>query len=141
MCTFAAKQANESVDVLLASSSPTFSAVCESVPLVCRPNPSLPTSLPSHPRVDFKSASELRSGSPPSPPVASSSRDPPSGRPLTMEAMEELSELAESMRQAASLLADDDPSDDAAPRRPTTFLNAVALGNVVSIGPPPFSAH
>ncbi|AQK83482.1 dynamin-2A [Zea mays] len=47
-----------------------------------------------------------------------------------MEAMEELSELAESMRQAASLLADDDPSDDAAPRRPTTFLNAVALGNV-----------
>ncbi|VAI60997.1 unnamed protein product [Triticum turgidum subsp. durum] len=29
------------------------------------------------------------------------------------------------MRQAASLLADDDPSDDAAPRRPSTFLNAV----------------
>ena len=53
-----------------------------------------------------------------------------------MEAIEELSELSESMRQAASLLADDDPSDDAAPRRPTTFLNAVALGNVVSIGPP-----
>ncbi|AQL00830.1 Dynamin-2A [Zea mays] len=49
-----------------------------------------------------------------------------------MEAMEELSELAESMRQAASLLADDDPSDAAAPRRPTTFLNAVALGNVSS---------
>ncbi|TVU11839.1 hypothetical protein EJB05_45447 [Eragrostis curvula] len=47
-----------------------------------------------------------------------------------MEAMEELSELSESMRQAASLLADDDPSDDSAPRRPTTFLNAVALGNV-----------
>ncbi|VAI60998.1 unnamed protein product [Triticum turgidum subsp. durum] len=36
------------------------------------------------------------------------------------------------MRQAASLLADDDPSDDAAPRRPSTFLNAVALGNVGS---------
>jgi hypothetical protein len=51
-----------------------------------------------------------------------------------MEAIEDLSELSESMRQAASLLADDDPSDDAAPRRPTTFLNAVALGNVVSIG-------
>jgi hypothetical protein len=51
-----------------------------------------------------------------------------------MEAIEELSELSESMRQAASLLADDDPSDEAAPRRPTTFLNAVALGNVVSIG-------
>jgi dynamin GTPase len=47
-----------------------------------------------------------------------------------MEAIEDLSELSESMRQAASLLADDDPSDDAAPRRPTTFLNAVALGNV-----------
>ncbi|KAK3132088.1 hypothetical protein QOZ80_6AG0515580 [Eleusine coracana subsp. coracana] len=47
-----------------------------------------------------------------------------------MEAIEELSELSESMRQAASLLADDDPSDDSAPRRPTTFLNAVALGNV-----------
>jgi len=54
-----------------------------------------------------------------------------------MEAIEELSELSESMRQAASLLADDDPSDDAAPRRPTTFLNAVALGNVVSNRPPP----
>lgn len=50
-----------------------------------------------------------------------------------MEAIEELSELSESMRQAASLLADDDPSDDSAPRRPTTFLNAVALGNVVSM--------
>jgi hypothetical protein len=50
-----------------------------------------------------------------------------------MEAMEELSELSGSMRQAASLLADDDPSDDSASRRPTTFLNAVALGNVVSI--------
>ncbi|CAN6331989.1 unnamed protein product [Urochloa humidicola] len=47
-----------------------------------------------------------------------------------MEAIEELSELSESMRQAASLLADDDPSDKAAPRRPTTFLNAVVLGNV-----------
>lgn len=47
-----------------------------------------------------------------------------------MEAMEELSQLSESIRQAASLLADDDPSDDAAPRRPSTFLNAVVLGNV-----------
>ena len=50
-----------------------------------------------------------------------------------MEAIDDLSELSESMRQAASLLADDDPSDDSAPRRATTFLNAVALGNVVSI--------
>ncbi|XP_047075677.1 dynamin-2A-like [Lolium rigidum] len=47
-----------------------------------------------------------------------------------MEAMEELSQLSESIRQAASLLADDDPSDDSAPRRPSTFLNAVVLGNV-----------
>uniref|UniRef100_A0A0D9WNU9 dynamin GTPase n=1 Tax=Leersia perrieri TaxID=77586 RepID=A0A0D9WNU9_9ORYZ len=47
-----------------------------------------------------------------------------------MEAIEELSQLSESMRQAASLLADDDPSDDSTPRRPSTFLNAVALGNV-----------
>jgi dynamin GTPase len=54
-----------------------------------------------------------------------------------MEAMEELSELSESIRQAASLLADDDPSDDSAPRRPSTFLNAVVLGNVVSLALPP----
>ncbi|XP_047082497.1 dynamin-2A-like [Lolium rigidum] len=49
-----------------------------------------------------------------------------------MDAMDELVQLSESMRQAASLLADDDPSDDATPRRPSTFLNAVALGNVGS---------
>jgi hypothetical protein len=49
-----------------------------------------------------------------------------------MEAMEDLVELSESMRQAASLLADDDPSDETASRRPSTFLNAVVLGNVVS---------
>jgi dynamin GTPase len=49
-----------------------------------------------------------------------------------MDAMDELVQLSESMRQAASLLADDDPSDEAVPRRPSTFLNAVALGNVVS---------
>jgi dynamin GTPase len=53
-----------------------------------------------------------------------------------MEDMEELSQLSESIRQAASLLADDDPSDDSAPRRPSTFLNAVVLGNVVSTAPP-----
>jgi dynamin 1/3 len=49
-----------------------------------------------------------------------------------MEAIDELVQLSESMRQAASLLADDDPSDETASRRPSTFLNAVALGNVVS---------
>jgi hypothetical protein len=51
-----------------------------------------------------------------------------------MEAVEELTQLSESMRQVASLLADDDPCDDSAPRRLSTFVNAVALGNVVSIG-------
>ncbi|OEL23839.1 Dynamin-2B [Dichanthelium oligosanthes] len=49
-----------------------------------------------------------------------------------MEAIDELVQLSESMRQAASLLADDDPSDETASRRPSTFLNAVALGNVGS---------
>ncbi|KAI4970015.1 hypothetical protein ZWY2020_000929 [Hordeum vulgare] len=34
-------------------------------------------------------------------------------------------------RLAASLLADDGPSDDSVPRRPSTFLNVVVLGNVV----------
>ncbi|KAL5207202.1 hypothetical protein ABZP36_031637 [Zizania latifolia] len=47
-----------------------------------------------------------------------------------MEAMDELVQLSESMRQAASLLADDDPSDEASPRRLSTYLNAVVLGNV-----------
>ncbi|KAI5001444.1 hypothetical protein ZWY2020_026094 [Hordeum vulgare] len=35
---------------------------------------------------------------------------------------------------AASLLADDIPFDDSAPRRPSTFLNVVVLGNVESFG-------
>ncbi|BAF26174.2 Os10g0185200 [Oryza sativa Japonica Group] len=51
--------------------------------------------------------------------------------PTTMDAVEELTQLSESMRQVASLLADDDPCDDSAPRRLSTFVNAVALGNVV----------
>uniref|UniRef100_A0A0D9ZCP4 Uncharacterized protein n=1 Tax=Oryza glumipatula TaxID=40148 RepID=A0A0D9ZCP4_9ORYZ len=50
--------------------------------------------------------------------------------PATMEAVEELTQLSESMRQVASLLADDDPCDDSTPRRLSTFVNAVALGNV-----------
>ncbi|KAI4995934.1 hypothetical protein ZWY2020_040436 [Hordeum vulgare] len=54
-----------------------------------------------------------------------------------MEAMEELSQLSESIRQAASLLADDGPSDDSVPRSPSNFLNAVVLGNVVSFGRSP----
>uniref|UniRef100_A0A0D9Y9W5 Uncharacterized protein n=1 Tax=Oryza glumipatula TaxID=40148 RepID=A0A0D9Y9W5_9ORYZ len=54
-----------------------------------------------------------------------------------MEAMDELVQLAESMCQATSLLlGDDDPSDESNPCRPSTFLNAVALGNVQRSRPP-----
>ncbi|CAK9313918.1 unnamed protein product [Citrullus colocynthis] len=51
-----------------------------------------------------------------------------------MDAIEELGELSEAMRQAAALLADEDVDDNstsgASSRRATTFLNVVALGNV-----------
>ncbi|MED6196139.1 Dynamin-2B [Stylosanthes scabra] len=47
-----------------------------------------------------------------------------------MAAIEDLSELADSMRQAAALLADEDVDDTSSSRRPSTFLNVVALGNV-----------
>ncbi|KAE8774635.1 Dynamin-2B [Hordeum vulgare] len=47
-----------------------------------------------------------------------------------MEAMEELPQLSKSIHQTASLLADDGPSNDSAPRPPSTFLNVVVLGNV-----------
>ncbi|KAK4256377.1 hypothetical protein QN277_009252 [Acacia crassicarpa] len=49
-----------------------------------------------------------------------------------MEAIEELTQLADSMRQAAALLADEDfdESSSTSSRRPSTFLNVVALGNV-----------
>ncbi|CAO2210982.1 unnamed protein product [Urochloa humidicola] len=51
-----------------------------------------------------------------------------------MEAMEELAELADATLQGASLLADDDePSSadrPAARRRGSSFLTAVAIGNV-----------
>ncbi|VFQ71502.1 unnamed protein product [Cuscuta campestris] len=48
-----------------------------------------------------------------------------------MDAIEELSELSESMRQAASLLADEDidETSSSSSKRPSTFLNVVALGN------------
>ena len=50
-----------------------------------------------------------------------------------MEAMEELAELADATLQGAALLADDDPSaaDRPTPRRGSSFLTAVAIGNVV----------
>ncbi|CAA7020706.1 unnamed protein product [Microthlaspi erraticum] len=47
-----------------------------------------------------------------------------------MEAIDELSQLSDSMKQAASLLADEDPDETPSSRRPSTFLNVVALGNV-----------
>lgn len=51
-----------------------------------------------------------------------------------MEAMEELTQLSQSMMQAAALLADEDvdESSPASSKRSSTFLNVVALGNVVS---------
>ncbi|XVF63447.1 hypothetical protein PTKIN_Ptkin09bG0087600 [Pterospermum kingtungense] len=49
-----------------------------------------------------------------------------------MEAIEELSQLSESMRQAGSLLADEDVDENSSSRRPSTFLNVVVLGNVGS---------
>ncbi|ERN04936.1 dynamin-2A [Amborella trichopoda] len=45
-----------------------------------------------------------------------------------MEAMEELTQLSDSMLQAAALLADEDVDEPS--RRTSTFLNVVALGNV-----------
>jgi dynamin GTPase len=48
-----------------------------------------------------------------------------------MEAIEELAKLSDSMKQAAAVLADDDVDEDSssASKRPSTFLNVVALGN------------
>ena len=50
-----------------------------------------------------------------------------------MEAIDELSQLSDSMRQAAALLADEDPEESSSSRRPATSLNVVALGNVVGV--------
>ncbi|XP_062196872.1 dynamin-2A-like [Phragmites australis] len=47
-----------------------------------------------------------------------------------MEAMEELSELADATLQGAALLADDDPAADRPNRRGSSFLTVVAIGNV-----------
>ncbi|CAK9146415.1 unnamed protein product [Ilex paraguariensis] len=49
-----------------------------------------------------------------------------------MEAIEELAQLSDSMRQAAALLADEDIDENSSAsssKRPSTFLNVVALGN------------
>lgn len=53
-----------------------------------------------------------------------------------MEAIDELVQLSESIRQATALLADEDVDDDlksSSSRRASTFLDVVALGNVVSL--------
>lgn len=50
-----------------------------------------------------------------------------------MEAIDELVQLSESIRQATALLADEDVDDDlksSSSRRASTFLDVVALGNV-----------
>ncbi|KAI4298908.1 hypothetical protein L6164_032421 [Bauhinia variegata] len=47
-----------------------------------------------------------------------------------MEAIEELVQLSDSMRQAAAVLADEDVDETTTSRRPSTFLNVVALGGV-----------
>lgn len=52
---------------------------------------------------------------------------------VSMEAIEELAQLSESMLQASALLADEDvdeSSSSGSSRRASTFLNVVALGNV-----------
>ncbi|CAA3011112.1 dynamin-2A-like [Olea europaea subsp. europaea] len=46
-----------------------------------------------------------------------------------MDAIDELWQLANSMRQASALLADEDVDETSSSRRPSTFLNVVALGN------------
>ncbi|KAL4303962.1 hypothetical protein GQ457_10G015750 [Hibiscus cannabinus] len=49
-----------------------------------------------------------------------------------MEAIEELYQLSDSMRQAAALLADEDVDENSTSKRSSTFLNVVAFGNVGS---------
>ncbi|XP_039018427.1 dynamin-2B-like [Hibiscus syriacus] len=49
-----------------------------------------------------------------------------------MEAIEELYQLSDSMRQAAALLADEDVEENSSSKRSSTFLNVVAFGNVGS---------
>ncbi|PWZ23629.1 Dynamin-2A, partial [Zea mays] len=88
-------------------------------------------------RLQFLRSPQFRTRTSPTPQLTTP-RSPPTGLEIpaamsssaAMEAIDELVQLSESMRQAASLLADDDPSDETASRRPSTFLNAVALGNV-----------
>ncbi|KAJ6877721.1 hypothetical protein NC651_030465 [Populus alba x Populus x berolinensis] len=59
-----------------------------------------------------------------------------------MEAIEELSQLSESIMQAAAVLADEDVDENSSSssRRNSTFLNVVALGNVEYHLPPAVTA-
>lgn len=51
-----------------------------------------------------------------------------------MEAIDELAQLSDSMRQAAAVLADEDLDETSrSSRRNSTFMNVVALGNTVSL--------
>ncbi|GMP34854.1 hypothetical protein CsSME_00007552 [Camellia sinensis var. sinensis] len=50
-----------------------------------------------------------------------------------MDVIDEFAQLADSMRQASALLADEDVDKNSlSSRRPSTFLNVVALGNTGS---------
>ncbi|KAI9121842.1 hypothetical protein K1719_007232 [Acacia pycnantha] len=48
----------------------------------------------------------------------------------SVEAIEELVQLSDAMRLVASVLADEDVDETTPSKRPSTFLNVVALGNV-----------
>ncbi|CAL5374202.1 unnamed protein product [Camellia sinensis] len=49
-----------------------------------------------------------------------------------MDAIDELAQLADSMRQASALLPDEDVDENSSSlHRPSTFLNVVALGNTI----------
>ncbi|CAL5425880.1 unnamed protein product [Camellia sinensis] len=51
-----------------------------------------------------------------------------------MDAIDDFARLADSMRQAFALLADKDVDENSSSsRRPSTFLNVVALGNIAPI--------
>jgi len=50
-----------------------------------------------------------------------------------MAAIEELSELADSMCQASTLLANEDMDENSNSLRTSTFLNIAALGEVASL--------
>lgn len=51
-----------------------------------------------------------------------------------MDAIDELAQLSDSMRQAAAVLADEDLDETSrSSRRNSTFMNVVALGNTVSL--------